>query len=168
MKSDYIIFMAFFCLEHCCFFNTVLSGLKKRLLFSLSKTHNNLIDYTFVNRNKTFICLLPNLSRIQKLLLNILTYVNIIMYIDSITVYIPYNWKHWLHNHSFDWNVIFENNVHKFRYDQISFKKLRLALLSHYRVQMNRKGDFLASPGNLRYFETWKREQFTGLYKYLS
>lgn len=56
-----------FWLEHCRFFKILLSGLKEVFIFSLKlpKPHNILVDYTFVNRNKTFAFLVLDPPKIQ-------------------------------------------------------------------------------------------------------
>lgn len=42
-----------FRLEHCMFFNVLFSRCKELLSLKLSISHNTLVDYTFVNRDKT-------------------------------------------------------------------------------------------------------------------
>lgn len=71
-----IIFKLLFCLKHCYFFNFFKEIL---FLFSLKQSVacNHLVDYIFVNTMKHLFFSLPDFSRIRKLLLNILIFMEL-------------------------------------------------------------------------------------------
>lgn len=63
-----------------------------------------------------------------------------------------HNWKHWLNNQGFVWNIILERDVHRLRYkttlrncsEKLAWNCLHSSW-DHY--QMSKEGDFLAGSG---------------------
>ena len=119
-EDDYNFLMIFFVWKIASSLMFCFSRFKETFFPKLSMTYSNLVKYTFVNKDETF-TFLPtwSLQNLETLLYSL--HSNTVSYLQrSIRICSPCNrihWKHWLYYQSSDWNVIFERDVHRLRYD---------------------------------------------------
>lgn len=119
-----------FCLEY--LFGIYSGCVRHTFMFCLKLciTHDNLVDYAFVNGKEIFVnnilSFLFNPSKILKLVLSIYIFMETWLFHgfhkNLLSLVTGRDWKYWLCNQSFARNVIFENDIHWVTYDQMLFR----------------------------------------------